>query len=161
MRCHGLLVLIALVFGTAAAAQTVGDGQAVQALWSPSHGWSAGFALQQQVIGPSALAELSGRQALLPGAAPAQASVLVVGATLRTGARSALSLQTPVLTSSPVGGKADGSEMQLAWSLRARDPARQFFEGGSPLKMAFSGGQTVVTLKPRASRVSITLQHRW
>lgn len=149
MRCRGLFLLMLAACGTAAWGQAVGPR------------WSAGFALQPQMLGPSAMAELSGRTPLLPGAAP-QASQLVVGASWRTGTHSSLSLQAPIATRTPLGGaKPEGSEMQLAWSLRTRDEAQQWLGGGSPFKMALADGQTVITLKPRASRVSITLQHRW
>ena len=94
----------------------------------------------------------------------ALAPVLVMGVSVRTGERSRLAWQTPLAVSDPAaaGGSAAGQrsgDVQLAWTLRSRDPALAAFRG-SPFKYALSG-QTVVTLKPRKSKVSVTLQHQW
>jgi hypothetical protein len=95
------------------------------------------------------------------GVAPtAPATVLVMGVSMRTGERSRLAWQAPLAVQSAVPGAAPQprSEMQLAWTLRSRDPVKSL--RGSPFKYALSG-QTVVTLKPRRSKVSVTLQHQW
>lgn len=161
----GLLLAIGAAVWSPAGAQSVGAPGSTPSHWTPappSARLSAGFAWQSQVLGPSALAELSGHAQGLPGVAP-QTTQLVLGASLRTGQRSALSLQTPIATRTPLGeGRIEPpSQMELAWSLRSRDPAQKWLGGGSPLRMALANGQTVVTLKPRARKLSITLQHQW
>jgi hypothetical protein len=117
-----------------------------------------GLNIQRQMRGPVSAPWASAQGLAAVNAAPA--TVLVMGVSMRTGERSRLAWQTPLAVQSPVPGAVPltRSEMQLAWTLRSRDPVASL--RGSPFKYAFSG-QTVVTLKPRRSKVSVTLQHQW
>ncbi len=94
-----------------------------------------------------------------PPGAPVMATVMVMGVAMRTGEHSRLIWQTPVAVNSAgrEGTELVRPEMQLAFSLKASDVKRQF---RSPLRMALSA-QTVLTLKPRKSKFSVHLQHRW
>lgn len=155
------LALVApLLLGGTAAAQvsaTPDHGE----VWRPSDRWSTGLQWQRQMAAPDLPAPQTRLvPAPLSAAATATTQVLVVGASVRTGERSRLSLQAPIALTTPTGDEvrtAGARQMQLAWSMQQREATPRW---RSPLRMSLSG-QTVVTLKPRKSKVSVTLQHQW
>lgn len=94
---------------------------------------------------------------------------VLVGVSLATGERTALTLQTPLLNSRPVVAGPSVDEMlqqqQLQSSRQVRmglvfNTTKPYSDLRKGLRMELSG-QTTVSFKPRAGRVGLTVQKIW
>ena len=99
----------------------------------------------------------SGTAAQLGGTQPQSGGGLLIGASLATGPRSQLTVQTPLRLDEGLHSPDDQRPLRVGLAFNASRPLADFRRG---LQVELSG-QTTLALKPRGGRIGIGVQRVW